>query len=210
MGVEIGGLGGGGGGGLYPNFTVPTIADFTQVNFGSATATQLSSGRGIFLTGPSNGAAQNWRILSRALPAASSYRVTIGMLPLLARQQFSLAGFGLRDSASAKLIVFKFSATGSIGLDCSYEQWTDPSTFAGASYFAPSVLSMMPWPLLFLRFEDDGANRILSWSTDGENFIAIHSIGRTDFLTPDHAFFGVNPYDQIAGCTAKHWAQGTT
>jgi len=49
----------------------------------------------------------------------------------------------------------------------------------------------MAFPCLWFRITDDGTNRICHVSGDGQHFITIHSVGRTDFLTADEVFFGV-------------------
>lgn len=36
----------------------------------------------------------------------------------------------------------------------------------------------------FIRFGDDGTNRYCSLSADGQNYVQIHSVGRTDYITP--------------------------
>jgi len=196
--VDLGGAVGGGSAGLNFPQTAPVLGDFTQVNFGSASAVTTSKGY-IHLSAPSNGGAQNWRMLAKALPAAP-YTVTWAYLPLLARLANSLAGFGLRDSGTGALVVFKIAAAGAVGLEFSFEKWSSAAVFASA-YIAAGALQAMPWPLVFMRFQDDLTNRIFSWSTDGENFLPIHSVGRTDFLTPDQVFVGVNPFDQPAAIT---------
>jgi hypothetical protein len=48
---------------------------------------------------------------------------------------------------------------------------------------------------LFLQIGDDGTNRLVKFSADGQNFETFHSIGRTDFLTADEWGFYVSAPD---------------
>jgi len=44
-----------------------------------------------------------------------------------------------------------------------------------------------------MRIADNNTNRICSVSADGQNWIEVHSVGRTDFLTADQVGFMIRP-----------------
>jgi hypothetical protein len=188
---------------LY-RMTPPVLGDFTQINFGSASA--VDDIGAVYLFAPSNGGAQNLRMLARTLPSAP-YTVTVCILPLLSNVQFSQAAFGLRNSANDDAVLFKMQTSGATSFEISYEKWNSNSSGGVGNYIAQQAGTMMLARPIFLRFEDDNTNRILSWGADGKNFLPLHSVGRTDFVTPDQAFIGLNPYDRATGITLYSWKQ---
>jgi hypothetical protein len=64
------------------------------------------------------------------------------------------------------------------------------------------------WPifplggLYWLRIEDDGTNRICTWSADGRNWIMASPHGRTDSLTADEVGFAVDASNGTYGPSA--------
>ena len=152
------------------------------------------------LNAPSNGGAQKWRIITH--PVTPPYNVLMNFFPTLYRSQYSIAGVGFRDSVSGKFEVFRFNATGGTSLEITYETWTDLQNNAGV-LFGPQPAGMVPFPEAFFRLTDDNTNRIISWSTDGENWIQFYSQARTTFMTANQVLFGVNPYDQVAAISLK-------
>jgi hypothetical protein len=176
--------------------TPPNNADFSDVNIGSAVVT--TSRGGIHMSCASNGGSHSFRMRAKSLPSAP-YTLTAAVIPLLFKDDHSQVVIGLRDSASSKLIVFRIMSLS--GVSMAWENWTNETTFSGAHFSL--VASSMPRPILFLRIQDDNTNRILSWSATGieESFQQLHSVGRTDFLTPNQFVFGVNPFSQRADLT---------
>jgi hypothetical protein len=47
--------------------------------------------------------------------------------------------------------------------------------------------------LCWMRIADDNSNRICSWSLDGENFVTLHTVTRTDHLTASEFGLYVDP-----------------
>ncbi len=79
-------------------------------------------------------------------------------------------------------------------------KWTDYDSFS-ANYTSASF-NWLGGNVLFLQITDDGTNRIVSVSVDGINWIPLHSVGRTDFLTADQVMFGVDNYGGSSGSYA--------
>jgi hypothetical protein len=68
---------------------------------------------------------------------------------------------------------------------------------------------------LFLRFRDDGTTRYSEVSVDGRNWNLIHSVGRTDFITPTHCgLYARHTTTSVAATVTRgqskvfHWALG--
>lgn len=204
--------GGGSGPNLFPNYTAPVDGDFAWINQGGA-AISVADDDSIALYGPTPGASYSLRIRKKAAPA-TPYTITAAFLGVW---NFSVTGnlsqFGLiwRQASDGKCITHApmLQSNTSGGSPLSYwavQKWTNPTTFSAAysgerSNFPPVS------PVLWLRITDNGTNRICSFSADGINFIASHTVGRTDFLTADEVGFFVNAYSADVTATLLHWRQ---
>jgi hypothetical protein len=64
-------------------------------------------------------------------------------------------------------------------------------------------------PLIWLRIADNGTNRIVSFSVDGVLWTALHTVGRTDFITPNQVGFYVNAANATwgIGMFLVHWEE---
>lgn len=176
----------------------PVVGDFTWVNQGDA-STATTKG-GIFFEAPANGSV-NVRIMKKAAPA-TPYIVTAKIIPRLFDTAV-LAGLAFRQSSDGKLQLFGLAFGGVTYLA---SQKYNSATSFNANYTTISI-SDVGSPL-FLRIEDNGTNRICSWSTDGQNFVTVHSIGRTDFMTADEIGFTISPSSTvIAAYTLLSWKQ---
>ena len=93
-----------------------------------------------------------------------------------------------RQSSDGKLVTFGQYYSNSLWLHL--YKWTNPTT-ASALYFGLGSFGSGPqWPT-WLRLEDDGVNRKAYVSNDGTNWLLVHTVGRTDFLTADEVGFAV-------------------
>jgi hypothetical protein len=70
------------------------------------------------------------------------------------------------------------------------------TAFSG-QYFADLVVSSLTGNGLYFRFQDTLTQRNTYVSTDGLNFVLVHSVAEGDFLNPDQIFIsctgGANP-----------------
>lgn len=173
--------------------TKPVLGDFSWINQGGATAVQTNGG--IYQSAPAN-AGVNIRLLKKS--ATSPYTVTamIRFNWLLHSSNTQLAGLAYRQSSDGKLIAHGIGRTAA-GIGIKVSKYTSPTVFS-AHYSDGTQLPNLPQfpPALWMRIKDDGANRISSVSFDGFNFIDIHSVGRTDYMTADEVGFFCN--DQSA------------
>jgi len=169
---------------IFP-LTDPALQTFAWVNQGGASY-DTSKG-GLTLIAPA-ASGQNNRILKRAAPA-TPYTITVGFIATMGPASGDPeVGVCFRESGSGKLHTFHLQEDGSSYGSINSTKYTNATTWS-ANYSTNSdygrYLRLGGGPLNWFRIADDGANRICSWSNDGQNFLTYHTIGRTDFLTAD-------------------------
>lgn len=166
---------------LFP-LSDPNAATLAWINQGSA-AVDATKG-GTYLSVAANGGA-SWRIRKETAPA-TPYTLTVGFIP-------NVIGFNgayavlWRQSSDGKLVTINKASTSSA---LAVNKWTSPSAFSAAYVTITDGLDV-PVPMLWFQISDDGANRISRVSFDGQNFIQIHTVGRTDFMTADEIGFAI-------------------
>ena len=163
--------------------TTPPSTGWTQINFGG---TSVSSVNGSYAFAWDNGGT-NIRGLQRALPAASNYTVTACQYGTQTAASLGNLGFGLQNSGTTALVFAYFVVNSGTGF--TYQTWGNPTGSGIGNYV--SSFPFDPYPMVCLRFKDDGANRILSVSPDGVTFAQVDSHARTDFVTPDSVLVGI-------------------
>lgn len=182
--------------------TQPVSGDFSWVNQGGASVSTTNGG--IFLSAPAS-ASDSLRCRVKSAPA-TPYTITALMLPLLYSENYHHCGLLFRESGTGELATMHFAVGLDAALKIQVTKWDSPTAW-NADY-----VGQVAWPKngpLWLRIADDGANRISSISADGQNFLTIHSVGRTDFLTADQVGFFANSNNSghAAGVTLLSWAQ---
>jgi hypothetical protein len=204
-----------------PVFPMTAIVDasYSWVNQGSATI-DITHG-GAILSVPAGAGSDALRLRVKSIPAAP-YTVTVAFIPLFPfPSNFNACGIALRDSGSGKIITFGLSsdstqwATSQV---LSIIKWTNATTFSAFYTPTPTVAAsyaaLTPYqmgPCLWLRIRDDNSNRVLSISSDGETFHQLHTVGRTDFITPDQIGFFVNQQNASYGVKINilSWTEGS-
>ncbi|MGN6700005.1 MAG: hypothetical protein ACTHMR_17765 [Thermomicrobiales bacterium] len=183
--------------------TPPSAGSYTWVNQGSAT-TDTSHGT-LILSAPAV-AGDQIRALVKSVPAAP-YTVTIAIIPAVPGLNYAQCGLVLRESSSGKLALLNYccDTTQNTGYRVQTQKFTNPTTFSASSITLPAPTGHPLW----LRLQDDNTNRIASVSLDGVNFWQIHSVGRTDFLTPDQIglYVNTNQGTYPTAMNVLHWAQ---
>jgi WD40 repeat protein len=165
---------------------VPSDSGFAWVNQGSST---LATTNGVLtLVGAATGAGAA-NIVARVKTAPSTpYTITAYVLPCMSHKAFNGYGLCFRQSSDGKLHLFDVVG-GDLGLTTlglRSAKFTNATTFS-ADYQLARTCEQYRW----LRIADNGTNRLCSISSDGINWLQIHSIGRTDFLTADQVGFCV-------------------
>lgn len=192
---------GGGGGSFYP--LTPVInSDFSWVNQGGASVTVNSKGT-VVLTAPANSGDQ-LRCRVKAYPTAP-FSVTIGFMPILVLANFFNCGLLIRDSVGGACASFGLGASNG-AFSVGGIKWNSVSSY-NSNYYS---IGLSPhFGMNFLKYTDDNTNRIISYSADGEVFVNLFSVGRTDFLTPNQIGFMVdtNNTTYAANMAVFSWAQ---
>lgn len=180
---------------IWP-MTIPPSSGWSWVNQGTASIDTTPGAHTI--SAPAT-APNNLRLRTRTA-AATPYTITAAMLLDRYAVNYTYSGVFFRDSASGKLHTFGWqtnTALSGVGFYRS-AKFTNATTFSAdyshSLYHCPNHGAVM-----FLRIADDGTNRICSVSHDGYTWIAIHSVGRTDFLTADEIGFFVSPQNLTFG-----------
>jgi len=173
---------------IFP-LTPPVLGNFSWINQGSATTTTTNGG--IYLSAPALGSGTTANLLVKSAPS-TPYTVTLGFLPNVLNKQFSSCGLAFRESGTGELHLLIagcgiLSGSSNFAPSLASQKLNSPTSFS-ANY---QISSYAPGGFHWLRIADNGTNRICSFSSDGINFHAFHTIGRTDFLTADQVGFFV-------------------
>lgn len=187
--------------------TPPVDGDFAWINQGSASVT--SSVGGIYLN---SGTAVSGSLRIRKKSKTGSYTLTIAFLPNLVGSSAPRCGICWRQSSDGKLVVFWVERNGSYTLVqgaplvCTVMKWASATSFS-ATY---SIVPIQPHNgLCWLRVQDDGSNRKCFFSCDGLNWIEVHSVGRTDYMTADEVGFCIDTGQAtyLGGMNLLHWVE---
>lgn len=175
---------------IFP-MTQPVDGDFSWVNQGGASV-DASLG-GIYLLAPAT-AGDSLRVRVKTAPS-TPYVITACFLPAIHAANNSgtaveNAAFGLifRESGTGELATFGLQfVSGQVQPIVVVQKFNSATSFN--SGYNGGTTRRYPASPLFLRIADNGTNRMCSISTDGQHFIQVHTVGRTDFLTADQVGF---------------------
>lgn len=158
----------------------PPAAQFTWVNQGSGTATDLADG--LLMSAPSAGAF-NVKGLVQSTPG-TPWTATLGYIPDAVAVTSLGVGMMTRASGSGNIVHYDWS-----GLQPAMNmlKLTSPTVNSGSFYTIvnPPSPTYAGSSLLWLRVVDDGTNRISYYSRDGIYWRLTHTVARTDHLTAD-------------------------
>lgn len=177
------------------------VSGWTWVNQSTATATDV--GGAIFLKRASN-ATDSVSILTKTLSPSSGYTLLAHIRPTLYPISFTQAGIILRNSGDGKHVGFLMLSHTTSGVHLTINKFNSTTSF-NSNYV--DLVAALVGDGIWLRIVDDTTNRISSFSFDGKNFVQLHSVSRTDFLTPDTYGVGVNPLNGEAACTLDSVSQ---
>lgn len=181
------------------SLTPPVVADFTWTNQGSATASDTSGG--LVMTQAAGGST-NVRALLKNAPA-TPYTLTTKLQ--IAQVSATNIHAGICWSDGTGFVAFDTQLGGFSSLQDQYaiSKYTGITTFS-ADYTANGKGF---WRAEWWRITDDGTNRKCWISNDGVNWISVHSIGRTDFITPTKiGLFLMNAGALDLTMLVEHWA----
>ena len=175
--------------------TEPLQTGWTSVNGSGITITTAGS-----ISLLSSGTSQtNLMLYTQPLFASSNYTLIFAFkwafFPPNGSNGNPIVGVGLRNSSSGSFVIANFyrntSGTTDISNPVSFEygKWTNTTTFS-ANYLSvgSNLTAAAENGVTWIKFVDDGTNRIASISADGIQWIQFDSHLRTDFITPDQYF----------------------
>ena len=153
--------------------TPPVTSGWVDEN----SATSAAVGGELVATWPAASGTSPWRGISRLLPSAP-YDIIVGMEWTGTPGQI---GAGLKLASSDQFIAT--TSVGDGGLN--HQKFTNFTTFS-ANYFTVALAA--PLGVYWFRFVDDSADRVTYISKNRVDWIQIHTVGRTDFITADELF----------------------
>ena len=187
----------------------PSTGSWTPVNMGHH-GVRLRDlrivGPGVFLRATQQSSDWGDIVRMQYIGYSSNSTLIARVEPFVTGQNIQSVGMGFYSSSSGKFASVRFTDNGDGGLQV--DKWSSTSSYS-AAYLAFSTSQQIKWT--WVRLKDDGTNRITSVSADGNNWIVLHTVGRTDFMTPN-AFCiwadannhnGSTPYD--SGILVASW-----
>ena len=166
---------------IFP-FVTPVNGDYVWDNQGVASVDDTYGG--ICLIAPAVAGA-NLRVRYKNAPG-TPYTITGAFLYTIPIVNSAHFGLCFRQAIDGKIVTYRVVADANV-LKMQVVKWTNSTTWS-AGYAGIFIMSY-PQGVLWLRIADDGANRICSWSCDGQHWTQVHSVARADFLTADQVGF---------------------
>ncbi len=196
--------------GFYPAPTAliaPVSSDFSWRNQGGAT---INTTVGVFLQAPA-ASGDNFRIREKAV--SGNHTVIAAFIPSIALSLAGAAGgnsgCGIGWNDGTKLVVMNFVASSITTAISSIQVYKYTNVTTGSAQY--TALNWLPGVggMIWMKIQDNGTNRICSVSNDSVNWIQVHSVGRTDFLTPSNIMYFANANNSAwpASMTLLHWTQ---
>ena len=186
---------------IYPMVRAPTAANWTWVNQGTATATD--SATGLYLSDATTHNGNSFAILKRSLPANKTVIAHLSMV--IGPGGTPTAGLIWRQSGGAnagRLVAPCLYATSTAFL-CLSQQMTSPNAWS-ANYFQYAYVTPMNW---WVKLVVTANTRETHFSPDGKNWVLVHSIGNTDWVTADEVGIYVDAYNAPVGLLVDSWSE---
>lgn len=171
-------------GSLVPAVNVPSLASFSWLNQGSATAVENV---GIRLTAPASGS-DSFRILYKVY-GGSAPKTLVGCFSAGARlSNYATSFIGVRDSSTGRFTILGPLHNSSSRVEV--VNYTTVNTYNGTPYGGDWIPGR-PW---WFSIYDDAINLYFSIGYDGVTWAEVYRVARTSFLTggPDQFMFGSN------------------
>lgn len=183
---------------LFPMLE-PVLGDFAWINQGTAVVDDTYGG--LFMTALA-AAGDSHKILKQTAPS-TPWTLTVALIPQLYKYNYNQCGIGYRQSGDGKLVTFTIAGNAP---ELVINKWNSPTSYN--SGYQSTNWNPLGSPIIWLRLEDDGVDRIMSWSLNGAYWTQQHSVGRTDFLTADEIFIYVDSNNSTypVSCLFLSWA----
>lgn len=173
---------------------------------GTSTVTASSGYIAISSTSTGNGGT----ILTKPIPygPGASYTVTGGFLMNGLATGDQGCGIGFRQSSNNKQVIVIYHSITYSQAGFSLGEYLISDTSYVSGYFADLAASVVTGNGLYFRLQDTTLQRNVYVSTDGINFVLVHSIGDGDFLYPDQVFIECSGGSIPQGGSFFSWTEG--
>jgi hypothetical protein len=164
--------------------TRPVDGQFSWVNQGSSSVSDANGG--LYLTA-SAGASPNLRCRVKAQPS-KPYKIGARFALHSRTVGAQFGGMLWRDSVGGGLVAAYINNNATLVV----AKYSSPTALS-ANYTSVALTNFVVNGVFFMQIEDDSTNRIVSISPDGYNWMQVHSVGNTDFITADQVGFFASP-----------------
>jgi hypothetical protein len=162
----------------FANYAVPVDANFSWVNQGGATSTQLATA--VYLYGPPT-APDSLRIRQKSIANTSTGVISIAFLPNSADSTAAASlGIVLRESGTSKVLVLRY-ACGTVNPGLGLYVTYGPS--ATSLTTNPLVAYYMPPTPVWMRVSISGSNYVFAISADGTSWLDVKTLAKTTPFT---------------------------
>lgn len=184
--------------GPITKLTAPVDGDFSWHNQGGASVTATN---GLISLNAPTSATDNARLRYKAVTAP--YVVTALFKLRIHPNNYTRSGLAWFDGTK---IVIAGIAMDSTGYRLYITKMTNATTPAGSNYLERNIVHSQD---IWIQIEDNSTNRITRWSVDGHIWEDLHTVGRTDFLTPTSVGFCINNINSTypAAMVLASWKQ---
>lgn len=182
-----------------------TSADFTWNNQGTSTITDQNGT--MFLRCPGAGG-ENCRVLYRTAPSAP-YSVIAAVQAWNIREGTCNYGLVFRKASDSKLHAFGNSFDDFGPIRYSLYNFNSSTSFSSTPYGRDDCTHVGEY--MWFKIEDNNTNLLFYVSYDGVEWLLVHSLGRTSFMSggPDQVGFYINnsgSSSKEAGLRVAHWS----
>jgi hypothetical protein len=196
----------------------PAVNTFTAVNVGAET-TLVADGDGLLFTQSGTGSSSSMQAAYVVATPTPPYSLIVG-LEVMNIQPVDMSCIGLcltNGTSNPATITYRcWEIHGSN--HCYFEVVKYSSINVGVAAYSGFPAPLFP-PLnklvAFFKLEDDSTNRKISVSPNCRNWMLVHSVGRTDYLTPTHiGLIAGQDVTSVATTTVRsqmkifHWSLG--
>lgn len=183
--------------------TTPVTTGWTWVNQGSATLDTTYSDH-IYIDNLVN--TQTIAMRKKAAPS-TPYTIDIAILVNAIFSSEAFCGLCWRQSSDGKLVTHAIWHNSNV-IQYYLSKWNSPTSFNSHYTSQANPTAMLTGSLIWLRMVDDGVNRLVYFSVDGQHWAFIYSVDRADFLTADEVgFFAASNGTSGIGMSLLHWKE---
>ncbi|WP_160310552.1 hypothetical protein [Microvirga vignae] len=183
---------------------IPKVADFTRID-AQAAYTLSNALAGLKISANAATQADRPMLIAKALPTpGGAFTAEVKYKAVMFNRSFNGIGLAIRDSATGRVHYLGLNNNGT-NVGPLIQTWTTIATWAANG---TSLAGLFCIDAEWMRLRSDGTTLFLELSADGEDWVAVTSVGYKSFCAnPDQVGFVV--HQQSAGQASvllQHWA----